>query len=57
VADVAGDPSLIRRLLAWEPRTAFVDGMRELAGWLAGQKALDRVDEATEALARRGLTA
>jgi len=30
--------------------------MRELAGWLADQTPVDRVDEATEALTRRGLT-
>ena len=30
--------------------------MHELAGWLAGQQATDLVDEATAALARRGLT-
>jgi dTDP-L-rhamnose 4-epimerase len=50
-----GDPAKARRLLGWAPRTAFADGMRELAGWLVGQTAVDRVDEATEALARRGL--
>jgi dTDP-L-rhamnose 4-epimerase len=52
-----GDPSRARDLLGWEARTSFEDGMRELAGWLAGQAAVDRVDEATAALARRGLTA
>ncbi|MES1247570.1 MAG: NAD-dependent epimerase/dehydratase family protein [Actinomycetota bacterium] len=50
-----GDPSLARRLLGWEAQVAFDDGMRELAGWLAGQTAVDRLDEATEALTRRGL--
>jgi hypothetical protein len=30
--------------------------MAELVEWLAGQHAVDRVDEATAALARRGLT-
>jgi dTDP-L-rhamnose 4-epimerase len=51
-----GDPSRARRLLGWEARVTFDDGMRELAAWLAGQTAVDRVDEATDALARRGLT-
>jgi hypothetical protein len=30
--------------------------MRELAGWLSTQTAVDRVDEAAAALAARGLT-
>jgi hypothetical protein len=34
----------------------FEDGMRDLATWLAGQTAVDRVDEATAALTGRGLT-
>jgi dTDP-L-rhamnose 4-epimerase len=50
-----GDPSKARELLAWEPQVAFDEGMRELAGWLVDQTAVDRVDEATEALTRRGL--
>jgi dTDP-L-rhamnose 4-epimerase len=52
-----GDPSRAREILGWTPRTSFDDGMRELASWLAGQTAVDRVDEAAAALARRGLTA
>jgi dTDP-L-rhamnose 4-epimerase len=52
-----GDPSRARELLAWQPQVRFDDGMRELAAWLADQTAVDRVDEATAALARRGLTA
>jgi dTDP-L-rhamnose 4-epimerase len=32
------------------------DGIAELAGWLAGQTAVDRVDEAAAELARRGLS-
>jgi dTDP-L-rhamnose 4-epimerase len=51
-----GDPSRASALLGWVPRVAFDDGMRELATWLAGQTPVDRVDEATAALARRGLT-
>jgi dTDP-L-rhamnose 4-epimerase len=41
--------------LGFEPRTRFEDGMRELAAWLAGQPAADHVEQATEALLRRGL--
>ena len=51
-----GDASRAAELLGWRPHTAFEDGMRELTAWLADQTAVDRVDEATAALARRGLT-
>ena len=51
-----GDPTRARELLGWSAQIAFEDGMRELAGWLVTQTAVDRVDEATAALARRGLT-
>ncbi len=44
-----------RALLGYEPAVRFEDGMRELAGWLGGQEADDRVDQATEALVSRGL--
>ncbi len=44
-----------RELLAYEPKVAFEEGMRELSVWLAGQTAVDRVDEATAALRSRGL--
>jgi dTDP-L-rhamnose 4-epimerase len=52
-----GDAGKARELLGWEAQTPFDEGMRELAGWLVDQTAVDRVDEATAALARRGLTA
>jgi dTDP-L-rhamnose 4-epimerase len=50
-----GDISLARQELSYEPRVTFQDGMSELAAWLAGQEAEDRVDEATAALVERGL--
>lgn len=50
------DISRARKLLGYEPEVAFEDGMRELVSWLAGMSAVDRVDEATAALAERGLT-
>jgi dTDP-L-rhamnose 4-epimerase len=50
------DVSLAREVLGFEPTVSFDDGMRELAGWLAGQEADDRVEEATSALLARGLT-
>jgi dTDP-L-rhamnose 4-epimerase len=49
------DISLARELLGYEPRVALEDGMAELAEWLGGQTAVDRVDAAQDELARRGL--
>lgn len=46
-----------RKLLNFEPRTSFEDGLKELAVWLGDATADDRVDEATEELVRRGLVA
>jgi dTDP-L-rhamnose 4-epimerase len=46
---------LARQQLDFEPRVRFEEGMRELSGWLAGQSAVDHVDEATAALRARGL--
>jgi dTDP-L-rhamnose 4-epimerase len=51
-----GDASRARAVLGWQAHVAFEDGMRELAAWLATQTAVDRVDEAAEQLAARGLT-
>jgi dTDP-L-rhamnose 4-epimerase len=50
-----GSVERARDLLGFAPSVAFEDGMRELTGWLAGQTAVDRVDEATAALRSRGL--
>jgi dTDP-L-rhamnose 4-epimerase len=44
-----------RELLGFEAKIAFEVGMEELTGWLVGQTAIDRVDEATAALRERGL--
>jgi dTDP-L-rhamnose 4-epimerase len=46
-----------RELLGFEPRVAFDEGLKELAVWLDGATAVDRVDHATEELVRRGLVA
>jgi dTDP-L-rhamnose 4-epimerase len=43
-------------LLGYEPRVAFDAGIAELAAWLATTEAVDRVAEAGEELAARGLT-
>jgi dTDP-L-rhamnose 4-epimerase len=50
------DVSRARDLLDYEAAVSFEDGMGELSEWLAGQAARDHVEEATEALASRGLT-
>lgn len=51
------DISLARRVIGFEPGVAFEDGLVELAEWLSTQVAVDRVDDATAELARRGLVA
>ena len=43
-------------LLGFEPRVGLAEGMRELAEWLGGEVAVDRVDDAVQELAARGLT-
>jgi nucleoside-diphosphate-sugar epimerase len=46
-----------RRLLGFQPRTSFEQGLEELAVGLGEASAVDRVDEAAEELVRRGLVA
>ena len=46
-----------RDLLGFEPCRSFAQGIEELAVWLGGATAVDRVDQATEELVRRGLVA
>ncbi len=50
------DISLARELLGYEPQVALEDGIAELAAWLEGRQAEDRVEAARDELARRGLT-
>jgi dTDP-L-rhamnose 4-epimerase len=50
------DISLARATLGYEPRVQLDEGLEELAGWLEGQVATDRVEEASAELAARGLT-
>jgi dTDP-L-rhamnose 4-epimerase len=45
-----------QRVLGYAPRVAFDRGLRELAAWLDGKVAIDRVDEARAQLSQRGLT-
>jgi dTDP-L-rhamnose 4-epimerase len=51
------DVGRVREVLGFEPEEDFEEGLAELAEWLAGEVAVDRVDQATEELARRGLVA
>ena len=50
------DVSLAREALGFEAEVPFEDGLAELAGWLEGQVATDRFDEAAAELTQRGLT-
>ena len=50
------DISLARSVLGYEPQVPLEDGLEELAAWLDGQEATDRVEEASAELAARGLT-
>ncbi|HEX9942491.1 MAG TPA: NAD-dependent epimerase/dehydratase family protein [Thermoanaerobaculia bacterium] len=50
------DITLARRILGYEPAMPLEQGLIELASWLAGQVAYDRVAEARQELAARGLT-
>jgi dTDP-L-rhamnose 4-epimerase len=50
------DISLASQVLGYYPQVAFNNGLRELADWLEGQIAYDRVNEASAELAARGLT-
>ena len=51
------DISRARQVLGFEPEEDFDAGLAELSEWLAGEVAVDRVDQATDELARRGLVA
>jgi dTDP-L-rhamnose 4-epimerase len=45
-----------RRFLGYAPRVDLDGGLTELAGWLEGKAAIDRVAQASAELATRGLT-
>jgi len=49
------DTSLGEELLGFRAEIAFADGMRDLLVWLEGQRAVDAVDAARDALVARGL--
>lgn len=50
------DVGRARALLGYEPRVSLESGIADLATWLEGRVAVDKVVEATRALERRGLT-
>jgi len=50
------DISLARATFGYEPEVHLEEGLEELATWLEGQVASDRVEEASAELAARGLT-
>jgi dTDP-L-rhamnose 4-epimerase len=50
------DISLARTVLGYEPQISLEAGLMELAGWLSGQNAADRIADANAELAARGLT-
>jgi dTDP-L-rhamnose 4-epimerase len=50
------DISKAGRLLGYQPKVAFEDGMDELIEWIRSQTAVDRVDSAAAELEKRGLT-
>jgi dTDP-L-rhamnose 4-epimerase len=49
------DIARAEELLGYSPKVGFEQGMAGLVEWLADQEAVDRVDDATEELAARGL--
>jgi dTDP-L-rhamnose 4-epimerase len=50
------DVDRAKELLGFAPAVGFEAGMRDLISWLSDATAIDRVNEATEALETRGLT-
>jgi dTDP-L-rhamnose 4-epimerase len=51
-----GDISKARRVLGYEPRVAFEDGISDLVEWVGEQESIDLVSNATRELEARGLT-
>jgi dTDP-L-rhamnose 4-epimerase len=49
------DISLAREILGYEPRIALNEGLPQLAEWLEGQTAVDRISDASKELMARGL--
>ena len=51
------DVSAAKKVLGYEPKVKFSDGVRELVGWLREQRSDDRAAEAVQKLTVYGLTA
>jgi dTDP-L-rhamnose 4-epimerase len=51
------DISAARRLLGYQPRVSFAEGVKDLVRWLQGQRPQDRVAEAAAQLSSFGLAA
>ena len=49
------DIARAKKILGYEPRVSLKEGLVELAGWLEGQIAVDRIDHAVRELNTRGL--
>ena len=49
------DIALARRLLGFEPRVAFSQGINQLLAWVRSQQAEDRFEQAHRQLVERGL--
>ena len=49
------DITLAQQVLGYQPQVMLEEGLVELAAWLEGQVAVDRVEEAHKELAARGL--
>ena len=49
------DISLARRLLGFEPKVAFTQGIHQLVAWVRSQQAEDRFEQAHRQLVQRGL--
>jgi len=49
------DITLAERVLGYRPEVTLEAGLTELCGWLGGQVAVDRVEEARAELVARGL--
>lgn len=50
------DITKARQVLGYEPQVTLDEGMAELASWLEGRAAVDRVAQASAELSKRGLT-
>jgi dTDP-L-rhamnose 4-epimerase len=50
------DITLAKKVLGYTPRVTLEEGLVDLAEWLEGQTAVDRVDDASRELISRGLT-